>query len=174
MFNVMAKDEVLEIVKNVSSITHRHEISILGCYIYTIYAIRLLCGDGKYDAYEYIKKLDYSMFKKENVRKYDRLLKNDISKLDIDEIKSSGYIVDTLEATIWVLLNTNNFNQAIIGAINLGDDTDTVGACTGGLAGIIYGADQMNENWKKSLLKYDYIEKLCEEFDKKIRLEFEV
>ena len=54
MFNLMAND-VLEIVKNVSSITHGHEISILGCYMYTIYAIRLLCGDGKYDAYEYIK-----------------------------------------------------------------------------------------------------------------------
>lgn len=67
-----------------------------------------------------------------------------------------------------VLLNTNNFNHAIIETINLGEDTDTVGACTGGLAEIIYGTDQMNENWKKSLLKYDYIEKICEEFDKKI------
>ena len=165
----MPENEVLEIVKKVSSITHGHEISILGCYIYTIYAIRLLCGDGKYDAYEYIRKLDYSMFKEENLGKYDRLL-GDISKLKINEIRSSGYIVDTLEATIWVLLNTNNFNQAIIGAINLGDDTDTVGACTGGLAGIIYGTEQMNEEWKKSLLKYDYIEKLCKEFDQKLGL----
>ena len=110
------------------------------------------------------------MFKEENLGKYDRLLKGDISKLKINEIKSSGYIVDTLEATIWVLLNTNNFNQAIIGAINLGDDTDTVGACTGGLAEIIYGTEQMNEEWKKSLLKYDYIEKLCKEFDGKFGL----
>ena len=145
-------------------------MSVLGCYLYTVYAIRLLYGDGKYDAYEYLKKLDYSMFKKESVRKYDKILNKDISRLDVNEIRTSGYIVDTLEATIWVLLNTDTFNQAIIGAINLGDDTDTVGACTGGLAGIIYGADQMNEDWKNSLLMYDYIKELCGEFDEKIKI----
>ncbi len=167
-FSRMTEDEVLEIVKDVSSITHRHEISILGCYIYTIYAIRLLYGDGKYSAYQYIQNLDYSMFTKNSINRYERILKNDISKLNIDEIKSTGYIVDTLEATIWVLLNTDNFNQAIIGAINLGNDTDTIGACTGGLAGIIYGVDEINPTWKDCLKRYEYIEKLCTKFDRKI------
>ena len=171
-YNAMAENKILEIVKNVSSITHRHEISVIGCYIYTVCAIRLLYGDGKRDAYEYIKNLDYSMFKRENIERFDRLLKSDISKLDMDDIQSSGYIVDTLEATIWVLLNTNSFNQAIIGAINLGDDTDTIGACTGGLAGIIYGSEQINEEWKKSLLKYDYIKELCDSFDEKMKRKF--
>ena len=62
-----------------------------------------------------------------------------INKYSLDEIKSTGFIIDTLEATLWVLLNTTSYNQAIIGAINLGNDTDTIGACTGGLAGIYYG-----------------------------------
>ena len=169
MFNRMPEDKVLEIVRGVSSITHRHEISILGCYIYTIYALRLLYGDGKYDAYKYIKNLNYSMFKKDSINRYKRILENNISKLDINEIKTTGYIVDTLEATMWVILNTNNFNHAIIGAINLGDDTDTIGACTGGLAGIIYGEEQINPNWRNSLLKYDYIKNLCKQFDEKIK-----
>ena len=106
-------------------------------------------------------------------RKFHRPLKDgciyNISKLDINEIKTTGYIVDTLEATMWVILNTNNFNHAIIGAINLGDDTDTIGACTGGLAGIIYGEEQINPNWRNSLLKYDYIKNLCKQFDEKIK-----
>ena len=50
-------------------------------------------------------------------------------------------------------------------AINLGDDTDTVGACTGGLAGIYYGIETINEDWKRDLLKYNYIEELCEKFN---------
>ena len=166
--NQINNEKVLKIVKGVSSITHAHEISILGCYIYTMYAIRLLNGDEKYNSYEYIKNLDYSMFSKDSLSRYDRILKNDISKLDINEIKSSGYIVDTLEATLWVLLNTSNYNQAIIGAINLGNDTDTIGACTGGLAGIIYGEDSINSNWKNSLLKIEYIQDLCDKFDDKL------
>ena len=53
-----------------------------------MYAIRLLNGDEKYNSYEYIKNLDYSMFSKDSLSRYDRILKNDISKLDINEIKS--------------------------------------------------------------------------------------
>ena len=66
------------------------------------------------------------------MNRYYRILKKNINKYSLEEIKSTGFIVYTLEATIWVLLNTKTFNQSIIGAINLGNDTDTVGACVGG------------------------------------------
>ena len=59
--------------------------------------------------------------------------------LSLDDIKSSGYVVDTLEASLWVLLDTDTYKKAIIGAINLGNDTDTIGAICGSMAGIIYG-----------------------------------
>ena len=49
-----------------------------------------------------------------------------------------------------------------------GSDTDTIGACTGGLAGIIYGEDSINSNWKNSLLKIEYIQDLCDKFDDKL------
>ena len=62
-------------------------------------------------------------------------------------------------------MNTDNYNQAIIGAINLGSDTDTIAACTGGLAGIVYGIKDINSDWKIDLRKYTRIEELCEEFD---------
>lgn len=158
--------EILDIVSKVSSITHKHEISIIGCYIYVLYAIKLLEGKTKEQAYEYIKSYDYNMFSKEYVNRYNRILKENISEYSLEEIKSTGFVVDTLEATLWVLLNTNLYSQAIIGAINLGNDTDTVGACVGGLAGIIYGIEEFPEQWKKDLLKYDYIYELCNMFDK--------
>lgn len=69
-----------------------------------------MSADGKYEAYNYIKNIDYTMINKKNVERYNRILKNDIYKLDIDEIKSTGYVVDTLEAGLWILLNTETFN----------------------------------------------------------------
>ena len=55
------------------------------------------------------------------------------------EIISSGYVVHTLEAAIWCLLTTDSFLDCVLKAVNLGDDTDTVGAIAGSLAGIYYG-----------------------------------
>ena len=158
-------EEVYDIVKKVSSLTHAHEISIMGCYIYVKFALELLNGNNIKSAYKTIRKLKYQYFSDYCKKIYSRIIDINIAKLDLDDIKSSGYVVDTLEATIWTLLNTKTFNQAIIGSINLGGDSDTIGACTGGLAGIYYGFESINSTWKKELMKYDYIVELCNKFN---------
>ena len=140
--------EILELVRQISSITHAHEISILGCYIYVRYVMFILNGKDKLAAYNMTKAVDYTMFSEEARAPYERLIKGDISKLNVNDIKSTGYVVDSLEACIWVLLKSENYKEAIIGAINLGGDTDTIGALTGALAGIIYGYDYIPEEWK--------------------------
>lgn len=165
-YNNCENKEILDIVKKVSSITHSHEISIMGCYIYVLYGIKLLHCLNKVEAYAYIQEQDYSMFEEYTQSKYSRIIKESIDRYELSEISSKGYVVDTLEATFWVLLNTDNYNQAIIGAINLGNDTDTIGACTGGLAGILYGLEEIEKDWKDNLIKYDYIQELCDKFDK--------
>lgn len=162
----MNEKEIYDIVKNVSSITHRHEISIMGCFIYVMYGIELLNNRNLVQAYKKIKKIKYNTyFSEETINRYERILKKNIDKYSLDEIKSTGFIIDTLEATLWVLLNTNSYNQSIIGAINLGNDTDTVGACVGGLAGIYYEFENINRTWQSDLLKYDYIVDLCNKFN---------
>ena len=158
-------EDIYNIVKKVSSLTHAHEISIMGCYIYVKFALELLNGNDIKKAYKNIKKLKYQYFSDNCKKIYSRVIDTNIAKLNLNDIKSSGYVVDTLEATIWTLLNTKSFNQAIIGSINLGGDSDTIGACTGGLAGIYYGFDNINNTWKNELLKYDYIANLCNEFN---------
>lgn len=165
----LENEEIMKLVSNVSSITHKHEISILGCFIYVIFVIELLKGKNLKETYKIIKKLDYTKFSNNAREKYTKILGKDINKYKLEEIKSTGYIVDTLEAIIWVLLNTKSYNEAVIGAVNLGDDTDTVGACTGGLAGIYYGIESIKTEWKKELLKYNYIIELCNEFDEIIK-----
>ena len=164
--NITDNQKIYNIVKQVSSITHAHEISILGCYIYVRYVIELLKGKDKVEAYNNIKKLDYSMFSSNSIGEYRRILKGNIQNVKEENISSSGYIVSTLEATMWLFLNSDNYNTTILKAVNLGDDTDTIGACTGGLLGIYYGIENIKESWKQTLKKYDYITSLCKEFDK--------
>ena len=156
--------EVLELVKKLSSITHAHEISIMGCYIYVRLVMFLLNGKDKYSAYSMTKCVDYTMFSEETQQVYSRLIKEDISKLVVNDIKSTGYVVDSLEAAIWVMLKSESFTEAIIGAVNLGDDTDTIGALTGALAGIIYGYDAIPENWLEKIARKDYLLDIFEEF----------
>ncbi len=156
--------EVLELVKKLSSITHAHEISIMGCYIYVRLVMFLLNGKDKYSAYSMTKCVDYTMFQEETQAVYSRLIKEDISKLVVNDINSSGYIVDSLEACIWVMLKSESFTEAIIGAVNLGNDTDTIGALTGALAGIIYGYDAIPESWLDAIARKDYLLDIFEEF----------
>jgi ADP-ribosyl-[dinitrogen reductase] hydrolase len=64
-----------------------------------------------------------------------------------DEIRSSAYVVHTLEAAIWSVARTANFRNAVLLAANLADDADTVAAVTGQLAGAIYGLSGIPQHW---------------------------
>jgi len=163
--NIKGDNEIFTLVKNSSSITHAHDISILGCYIYVRYVISLLETKNKISSYHFIKKLDYSMFIEEVKLEYYRILFSDISTLNINDINSSGYVVDTLEAVFWIVLNCSSYNESIIGAINLGGDTDTIGAITGSIAGILYGYDNISKRWISKLKNKDYIDEIIIKFE---------
>lgn len=75
-----------------------------------------------------------------------------------DEISSSGYVIRTLEAALWSVWRTSSFEEALVLAVNLGEDADTVGAVTGQLAGALYGRDAIPERWLGKLAWRDQIE----------------
>ena len=151
-----------------SSLTHRHEIAILGCYIYVLYVMKLLDNKDRFDAYEEIKAEDYSGFSKESLEYYNRIINEDIFEIGEDDIKSSGYVVDSLEASLWSLLNTDNYKDSIITAVNLGGDTDTIAAITGSMSGIIYGVNSFPKEWLSVLARKEYLEDLCTKFEKEL------
>ncbi len=64
-----------------------------------------------------------------------------------EQIRSSGYVVDTLEAALWAVWNTDNFRDAILLAANLADDADSVAATAGQIAGALYGVSGMPPEW---------------------------
>ncbi|MES2894994.1 MAG: ADP-ribosylglycohydrolase family protein [Pseudomonadota bacterium] len=75
-----------------------------------------------------------------------------------DGISSSGYVAHTLEAALWAVSQASSFEEAIVLAINLGDDADTVGAVTGQLAGALWGASAIPPRWLEQLAWRDRLE----------------
>ena len=84
--------------------------------------------------------------------------------LSEDEIKSTGYVVHTLEAALWCFLNTDSYEECVLKAVNLGDDTDTTGCVAGGLAGVLYGTDAIPAEWIAALPRQDDLTKLFQTF----------
>lgn len=62
-------------------------------------------------------------------------------------IRSTGYVIHTLEAALWCVSETTTFRDAVLLGVNLGDDADTVGAVTGQIAGAAYGVSAVPEEW---------------------------
>ena len=75
-----------------------------------------------------------------------------------DQISSSGYVLDTFEAALWCLADTDSYADCVLKAVNLGDDTDTTGAVAGALAGIAYGIDGIPDPWLDALRGKDVID----------------
>jgi ADP-ribosylglycohydrolase len=80
-----------------------------------------------------------------------RVLDGSLPDLPEREIRSDGYVVSTLEAAVWCLLNNPTFSETVLLAVNLGGDSDTTGAVVGGLAGIYYGYGAIPRNWLERL-----------------------
>jgi ADP-ribosyl-[dinitrogen reductase] hydrolase len=175
LFHVKDKpiNERYEITKKVSSITHGHIRSVIACFYYLEFARQLFSGIDKFDTYtnlqnEITNHLTSLSIDLTEIAFFDRLLKNNIHELSADEIHSSGYVLHTLEASIWCLLTTDNYREAVLKAVNLGSDTDTTGAVTGGLAGLLYGIDDIPEQWLQQIARYEDIEDLAERLNDKI------
>lgn len=155
----------LKIIHDFSAMTHGHIISCMACGIYSLIAAQVLSGKNIAEAFEHGMK-DAKTFYDSNeaFSKFARLCAEDFAALPEDKISAAGYVVSTLEAALWCLLNTNDYKTLALKAVNLGEDTDTTGAVAGGLAGIVYGAASIPEEWLATLKRRDYLERIAEDF----------
>lgn len=165
----MNDDEAIQTVHQVSSLTHAHIRANIACGLYYFMVKAILDGEGSLqDRLQAGLSHGFACYERtltdqKELRYYDRLrdLKQ-FALVSADKIKSSGYVVDTLEAAVWSLITTDSFETALLKAVNLGEDTDTVGAVAGGLAGLFYGCQSIPAPWLNALQKKDWIEKLCD------------
>ncbi len=162
-------DEAIQDIHTVSGITHNHMRAWIACglYLCCVYAILneegnlytrlkhgMLMGFNYYSCEPYIFELShYGWF----------MHLDEFRTLPESEIKSTGYVVDTFEAAIWSLITTDSYRDAMIKAVNLGDDTDTIAAIAGGLAGLYYGYESIPEEWLSVLRKREWLEEECKD-----------
>ena len=154
-------EERWEIINEVSSLTHSHIRSIIGCFIYTELVIDLIRGGDKWDSYHKMK-VRVSGFLKDKVPSteldvYGNILSFDITHLEESSIRSTPYVVYTLESVLWCFLRGKNYSESVLLGINLGGDTDTIGSLVGGLSGLVYGMTGIPREWLDSIVKRDDI-----------------
>lgn len=161
-------EDKMEVIHRVSALTHGHPRSKMACGIYTMILWALM--DSK-DKSAVMSALSAAKAYYENNGEFEqewkhfsRLINPDFAETPEDEISSSGYVVSTLEAALWCLLNTDSYSACVLKAVNLGDDTDTVAAVAGGLAAAIYGMEGIPEVWIDGLLKKEDLLTICERF----------
>jgi len=160
--------DLLNASHRASSLTHRHPRSLMACGFYSLMISALLKGDDPLKAYHYAVRQSGESYNKPPYSKeivhFKRILTGNIHQLLEDDIQSDGYVIHTLEASIWCLLNSNTFTEALLKAVNLGYDTDTTGIVTGGLAGIHYGIDAIPKEWIDTIARKEDIEGLFNNF----------
>lgn len=79
------------------------------------------------------------------------------------EIVGSGYVVKSLEAALWAFHDADDFSEAVLKAVNLGDDADTTGAVCGQLAGAYWGEKGIPPHWRDRLARPEMIEQALEQ-----------
>ncbi|MCR5654433.1 MAG: ADP-ribosylglycohydrolase family protein, partial [Lachnospiraceae bacterium] len=163
--------EGVEIVHMASAVTHPHYISLIGCGIYYgIVKAMIEAADGALlDVVSkgiamarefYVGRAGYADY----TGRYHRLFDLPVSEygaLSEDEIKSSGYVLDTLEAAVWGLLNYSDYKEMMTVLIRFGKDTDTLACVAGGLYGLYHGAEKIPAEWISSIRNRELVEKLC-------------
>jgi len=141
-------------VAEISALTHSHKLSKTACVLYIKIARGLLQGEDNISAVK--GALDGMTLPKT----FQRLWRLD--KLTRNEVRSGGFVADTLEAALWCVVNSDSYSGCVLAAVNLGGDTDTTAAVAGGLAGIAFG--DIPQKWIALTARMDYIGKLCEDF----------
>lgn len=165
--DAMKKEESFELIHNISRLTHAHYISLIGCDIYCSMMIEILKGTKKSEILqnalpkigEFVR---HNPHYKTALNTYDRITHISFTNLSKDKIKSSGYVVDTLEAAIWCFLNTENYRDCVLNAVNLGSDTDTVACVAGSIAGLYY--EEIPSKWIDSIRNKKLVDKIIASF----------
>ncbi|QSI02206.1 ADP-ribosylglycohydrolase [Treponema ruminis] len=165
--DAMSKEEAFELIHNVSRLTHGHKISLIGCDIYCAVMIEILNGAKKEELLQkalpkigdYVR---HNPLYTPALAKYDRITHMSFARLSEDKIKSSGYVVDTLEAALWCFLTTENYRDCVLKAVNLGSDTDTVACVAGSISGLYYGG--IPTDWIEAIRNRKLVNKVIDKF----------
>ena len=165
----MSEIEAIDTIHKVAGLTHNHLRGQIACGLYYFMVCEILDGTGILNERLQMG-LDkgFAFYEKDITNKvelayFSRL--RDLKRLkdtSVDDIRSSGYVVDSIEAAVWSLITTGSFKDCELKAVNLGGDTDTIAAIAGGLAGLYYGYEAIPQDWLAVIQRREWIESMCE------------
>lgn len=141
-------NKMVEVTEKQSKLTHFDEKATRACIFYNKLVNKYINGASKIPAIREVIK-EFPEYK---------VIFNKIK----EELNPSGYVVDTLICSLWCFINTATFEDAVCEAANLCGDADTIGAITGGLAGVYYGFENVPERWKDKILVKDKLIEIAE------------
>lgn len=160
--------ELLERAHQASCLTHRHPRSQLACGIYCLTAAAIVRGLDPPSACQHATQEALAHYQGDpwsaEIPHFQRVLSGEIASVPQASVRSGGYVVETLEASIWCVLHSGSFAEAVLKAVNLGGDTDTTATVTGGLAGIHYGVHAIPGEWRAQLARSDEVCRLATHF----------
>lgn len=175
----ISDEEAIALVHKIASLTHNHLRSNICCGFY-YFCVKSILDSALYAT----DKTELKSLLQEGIDAARTFYGKDISNLtqmaylgrifklnefkDVSEesIKTTGYVIDSLEAAIWCLINTDSYKACMLKAVSLGDDTDTVAAIAGGLAGLYYGYGDIPTEWLEVIKRREWIEDLCDQAGK--------
>ncbi|MDA1476187.1 ADP-ribosylglycohydrolase family protein [Bacillus changyiensis] len=158
-----------EIIKQYTEMTHAHSRAVVGSIIYIELLLRLYHNNSLEESLKRVHNLFVETFEGDHVyikelKHYEKIFDHNVLRTPQEEIQSGGYVVDTLEAAIWCLGNTSSFKDAVLKAVNLGEDTDTIASITGTLAGMYYKIDGIPKEWLEKIVRKQDIDQLIKRF----------
>lgn len=166
--------EAIEGIHVISGLTHNHIRSKMCCGIYFFMvksildgvknapklALRDLLQEGVDNGLKYYGRDLRNLTELAHLGRLFRLAK--FKDVPEEQIKTTGYVIDTIETAVWCLITTKSYRECMLKAVNLGDDTDTVAAIAGGLAGLYYGYENIPKDWLAVIKRREWIEGMCE------------
>ena len=164
----------VKVIKKYTTLTHGHPRSIVASIIYLFLLKDMLFYDSLPEVLDSVQiKLEEifsqnSEYWEEYENHFKEIFDEEFYHKSREEIKSTGYVVDTLKACLWCVGTTNSFKDAVLKAVNLGEDTDTIAAITGTLAGAKYSFESIPKEWIEKLVNKALIEEKCEQLFNRI------
>jgi ADP-ribosyl-[dinitrogen reductase] hydrolase len=161
--------KLLDYAQRASAITHRHARSQMACGFFSLFVRELLLGSAASVGFNrsieiFREHYERSVYWSVELDHFETILDPQLALRPVSQISSSGYVLHTLEASIWCLLTTNSYHDCVLKAVNLGGDTDTTGCVAGGLAGVLYGLTAVPKNWLNILARKNDVKLLFEKF----------
>ena len=165
----LSDEDAIALIHTASGMTHNHIRSKIACGLYYFCVRTVLDGRGSMtDRLQSGIDQGWTFYKdtledKRELFFYNRCRRiHSLKETSEKDIFSGGYVVTSFTAALWCLLNTDSYKDCVLQAVNLGFDTDTTAAITGGLAGLYYGYRDIPEEWLQKIARREWIEELCD------------